>query len=131
MLCLDASVSALSSFAGQVLIPVPVIGAVIGNAVGTMIYQIGKDSLSAKENELIEKYIKDLSVLDEQLATEYHQYIEEMNRCFEKYMVLLTAAFDPNIEKALDGSIALAKHMGVSDDEILDSYEKIVSFFLD
>ena len=33
--------------------------------------------------------------------------------------------------KALDGSIALAKHMGVSDDEILDSYEKIVSFFLD
>ena len=131
MLCLDASVSALSSFAGQVLIPVPVIGAVIGNAVGTMIYQIGKDSLSAKENELIEKYIKDLSVLDEQLATEYHQYIEEMNRCFEKYMVLLTAAFDPNIEKALDGSIALAKHMGVSDDEILDSYEKIASYFLD
>ena len=131
MLCLDASVSALSSFAGQVLIPVPVIGAVIGNAVGTMIYQIGKDSLSAKENELIEKYIKDLSVLDEQLATEYHQYIEEMNRCFEKYMVLLTAACDPNIEKALDGSIAVAKHMGVSDDEILDSYEKIVSFFLD
>lgn len=131
MLCLDASVSALSSFAGQVLIPVPVIGAIIGNAVGTMIYQIGKDSFSAKENELIEKYLRDLSELDEQLATEYHQYIEEMNRCFEKYMVLLTAAFDPNIEKALDGSIALAKHMGVSDDEILDSYEKIVSYFLD
>ena len=131
MLCLDASVSALSSFAGQVLIPVPVIGAIIGNAVGTMIYQIGKDSFSAKENELIEKYLRDLSELNEQLATEYHQYIEEMNRCFEKYMVLLTAAFDPNIEKALDGSIALAKHMGVSDDEILDSYEKIVSYFLD
>lgn len=131
MLCLDASVSALSSFAGQVLIPVPVIGAIIGNAVGTMIYQIGKDSFSAKENELIEKYLRDLSELNEQLATEYHQYIEEMNRCFEKYMVLLTAAFDPNIEKALDGSIALAKHMGVSDDEILDSYEKIASYFLD
>lgn len=131
MLCLDASVSALSSFAGQVLIPVPVIGAIIGNAVGTMIYQIGKDSFSAKENELIEKYLRDLSELNEQLATEYHQYIEEMNRCFEKYMVLLTAAFDPNIEKALDGSIALAKHMGVSDDEILDNYEKIASYFLD
>lgn len=131
MLCLDASVSALSSFAGQVLIPVPVIGAIIGNAVGTMIYQIGKDSFSAKENELIEKYLRDLSELNEQLATEYHQYIEEMNRCFEKYMVLLTAAFDPNIEKALDCSIALAKHMGVSDDEILDSYEKIASYFLD
>ena len=54
MLCLDASVSALSSFAGQVLIPIPVIGAVIGNAVGTMIYQIGKNSLSARENKLIE-----------------------------------------------------------------------------
>lgn len=131
ILCMDAAISALSSFVGQVLIPVPVIGAIIGNVVGTMIYQIGKDSFSAKENELIEEYRRDLSELDEQLTTEYRLCIEELNRCFEKYMVLLTTAFDPEMEKALDGSIALAKHMGVSDDEILDSYEKIVSYFLD
>ena len=131
MLCLDASVSALSSFAGQVLIPVPIIGAVIGNAVGTMIYQVGKDSFSSKENELIENYLIDLSKLDEELTTEYHQYIQKMNLCFEKYMELLTAAFNPDVEKALDGSVTLAKHMGVSEDEILDNYNKIASYFVD
>jgi hypothetical protein len=131
MLCLDASVSALSSFAGQVLIPVPVLGAVIGNAIGTMLYQIAKDSLSVKEKAIIEKYLKDISDLDVKLAEDYKQYIEKMNHCFAEYMDLLTVAFNPEVEKALDGSVALAKHMGVPTGEILDSYDKIASYFLD
>lgn len=131
MLCLDASVSALSSFAGQILIPIPILGAVVGNAVGTMIYQIGKDTLSAKEKEIINRYLKDISVLDKKLAEEYQQYLEQLNRCFVEYMELLAAAFDPEVEKALDGSVALAKYMGVPDSEILDSYDKIASYFLD
>ena len=131
VLCLDASVSALSSFAGQVLIPVPVLGAVIGNAVGTMIYQIGKDSLSTKEKELIERYLKELADLDEKLTTEYYQYIEQLNYCLVEYMELLNAAFDPDVQNALDGSVALAKYMGVPDEEILDCHDKIASYFLD
>lgn len=131
VLCLDASVSALSSFAGQVLIPVPVLGAVIGNAVGTMIYQIGKDSLSTKEKELIERYLKELADLDEKLTTEHYQYIEQLNHCLVEYMELLTAAFDPDVQNALDGSVALAKYMGVPDEEILDCHDKIASYFLD
>lgn len=131
ILCLDASVSALSSFIGQVLIPVPVLGAVIGNTVGTMIYQVGKESLSTKEKELIQRYLKELTDLDEKLVTEYGQYIEQLNHCFAEYMELLTAAFDPDIKKALDGSVALARYMGVPDKEILDSYDKIVNYFFE
>lgn len=131
MLCLDASVSALSSFAGQVIIPVPILGAVIGNAVGTMIYQISKDSLSAKEKEIIEGYLKELGELDEKLAIEYQQYIEKLNQNFAVYMELLAAAFYPDVERALDGSVELAKYMGVLDEKILDSYDKIASYFLD
>ncbi len=130
MLCLDASVSALSSFAGQILIPVPVLGAVVGNAVGTMIYQIGKDNLSAKEQELIEQYLKDISDLEDKLSEEYMQYIDQLNCCLSNYMELLSVAFNPDVERALDGSVALAKHMGVPDAEILDSYDKISGYFL-
>lgn len=131
MLCLDTAVSALSSFAGQVLIPVPVIGAVIGNLVGTMIYQFAKDSLSSKEKGIIEGYLKELQDIDKELDAEYCQHIEQLNYCFAEYMQLLAAAFDPDIEAALSGSVALAKHMGVPSGEILDSYEKVESYFLD
>lgn len=131
LLSLDAAVSALSSMLGDVLIPIPFFGAVIGNAVGTMLYQIGKDSLSTVEKKLIEDYRRELAELDETLKQEYSAYVEQLNRCFAQYLELLDAAFDPDIEKALDGSVALAKYMGVPEEEILDSYEKIESYFLD
>ena len=69
--------------------------------------------------------------MDEKLVTEYGQYIEQLNHCFAEYMELLTAAFDPDIKKALDGSVALARYMGVPDKEILDSYDKIVNYFFE
>lgn len=131
MLCLDASVSALASFAGQVLIPIPVLGAIIGNAVGMMMYQIGKDNLSAKENEMIETYLRDLRELDERLLDEYGRHIEKLNACYAEYMSVLAVAFDPDVNRALNGSVDLAKRMGVPSTEILDSYDKIVSFFMD
>ena len=58
ILCLDTSISALSSFIGQALIPVPVLGAVIGNTVGTFLYQVAKDNLTKKEQKLIEGYLR-------------------------------------------------------------------------
>ena len=64
ILCLDTSVSALSSFIGQALIPVPVLGAVIGNTVGTLLYQVAKDNLTKKEQKLIEGYLKYLYELE-------------------------------------------------------------------
>lgn len=131
ILCLDASVSALSSFAGQVLIPVPVIGAVIGNAVGTILYQVSKDSFSAKENEIVEKYLHSISELNERLENEYRRYVDQLTLCFEMYVELLTTAFDPDVEKALEGSVALAKHMGLPEENTLYNYDKIVQYFLE
>jgi len=131
MLCLDASVSALASFAGQVLIPVPVLGAVIGNAVGTMIYQVCKDSLGQKESEIIEGYLQNISDLDDMLASEYQIYMDQLNGCFVTYMELLSASFDPDVEKAFEGSAVLAKAVGVPEGEVLGTYDQITSYFLD
>ena len=77
-----------------------------------------------------------------QIKYEFIKFIESMTdnefldfiilfSCFVEYMELLDAAFDPKVEKALDGSVALAKYMGVPDSEILDDYDKIASYFLD
>ncbi|MFQ8814145.1 MAG: hypothetical protein ACLR8X_13565 [Gallintestinimicrobium sp.] len=41
--CLDVTVSAISSAAGQVIIPIPVLGAVIGNIAGEFVYELCKN----------------------------------------------------------------------------------------
>lgn len=131
MLCLDAAVSALSSFAGQVLIPVPVVGAVIGNAVGTVMYQIAKDNLSKKEQQIIEGYIKSISELDASLYEKYEEFLRELAKDIVTFMEILERAFAPDVRIAFYGSVDLAKQMGVPSEEILDSKEKIVSYFVD
>lgn len=131
MLCLDASVSALSSFAGQVLIPVPVLGAVIGNTVGTMMYQIAKDNLSAREQKIFEEYAEAVRQLDVSLQEQYQKFVDEIGKDTKLFMELLDRAFAPDIRVAFEGSIDLAKSCGVPVDEILDSKEKIASFFMD
>lgn len=131
MLCLDASVSALSSFAGQVLIPVPVLGTVIGNTVGTMMYQIAKDNLSAREQKIFEEYAETVRQLDVSLQDQYQKFVDEIGKDTKLFMELLNRAFAPDIRVAFEGSIDLAKSCRVPVDEILDSKEKIVSFFMD
>lgn len=131
ILCLDATVSALASFAGQVIIPVPVIGAIIGNAVGTLIYQIGKDTLSHKENEIIEAYLKELNALDGKLSSEYQIYVAGLSEHYSQYLEILSMAFDPDVYTAFEGSISLAEKMGVPAEDILDSHIKIVNYFED
>lgn len=124
MLCLDASVSALSSFAGQILIPVPVLGAVIGNTVGTMMYQIAKDNLSAREQKIFEEYAEAVRQLDVSLQDQYQEFVDEIGKDTKLFMELLNRAFAPDIRVAFEGSIDLAKSCGVPVDEILDSKEK-------
>ena len=131
MLCLDASVSALSSFAGQILIPVPVLGAVIGNTVGTMMYQIAKDNLSAREQKIFEEYAEAVRQLDVSLQDQYQKFVDEIGKDTKLFMELLNRAFAPDIRVAFEGSIDLAKSCGVPVDEILDSKEKIASYFMD
>lgn len=131
MLCLDASVSALSSFAGQILIPVPVLGAVIGNTVGTMMYQIAKDNLSAREQKIFEEYAEAVRQLDVSLQDQYQEFVDEIGKDTKLFMELLNRAFAPDIRVVFEGSIDLAKSCGVPVDEILDSKEKIASYFMD
>lgn len=129
MLCLDASVSALSSFAGQVLIPVPVLGAVVGNNIGTMMYQIAKDNLSFREQKIFEEYVEAVRKVDVSLQEQYQKYIDEMGKDTKLFMELLDRVFAPDIHVVFEGSIDLAKLCGVPVDEILDSKEKNIVFY--
>ena len=131
ILCLDCSVSALSSFIGQAVIPVPILGAVIGNTVGTFMYQIAKDNLSKREQCIVAGYLKELELLDKQLEEEYRAYIDELNTALHRYYGILERAFAPDYEVAFEGSIALAVEVGVPRRQILRSMSDIDNYFLE
>ena len=129
ILCLEASVSALSSLLGQVAIPVPILGAMIGNTVGNILFQISKDYFTGKEQELINRFADEQSKLDLNLSKEYDQYIHLLDKNMSAYLNILNKAFSPDIRVAFKGSILLAKSMGVESDEILGDLESIDSYF--
>lgn len=130
ILCLDVSVSALSSFLGQTLIPVPVLGAVIGNTIGTTLYQISKEVLSSEERRIIRQYYEHLNKLDKELDKRNKELINELNDGLKRYYKLLEKAFSPNYEEALYGSVALANAYGLPTDELVTSIEEIDEYFL-
>ena len=130
LLCLDAAVSALSSIAGQVLIPVPVLGAIIGNATGTILYKIGMNHLSKKEQLLIEEHLESIKETKRELSEKYIRFINELIENINLFFDILESGFAPDIRMAFNGSIELAKISGVPSEEILDSKEKIARYFL-
>lgn len=128
--CLDASVSAFSSFLGQAVIPVPILGALVGNAVGTTVYELGKDFYSKREAELLAHYTQELKALDTELDCEYTACINSLRENMGTYISLLGKAFSPNSAMAFSGSVELAASLNVPDSEILHTREEVDDFFL-
>ncbi|AZZ53551.1 hypothetical protein [Rathayibacter festucae] len=131
LVCLEVGVCALSSAVGQAIIPIPILGAVIGNTVGTIMYNAASSSLSARETALVNSYLDDQRVLDEKLAVEHDALIGKLEASMSGYVTALDRAFSPDIEVALLGSIELAREVGVPSEDILDTDEKVHEYFLD
>lgn len=129
LMCLDVAISALSSIIGQVIIPIPCLGAMIGNTVGNLLYQIGKTQFNDYERRLLCSYAKEIEQLDITLEKQYKEVIYKMNERLNVYLTLVSDAFVPDIKEAFNSSIKLARYCGVPSEEILDTYEKVRSYF--
>lgn len=130
LVSLDAAISAISSLVGQAIIPIPVLGAVIGNTVGTVMYRTASDGLARREALLLQLFADEQQELDARLTREQERLVEEIRNATLTYMEVLDRAFSPDVEIALQGSIALAVHVGVAPAEVLDSAEKTAAYFL-
>lgn len=129
-LCVDVSVSALSSFIGQAIIPVPVVGAVIGNTIGNLIYQTAKENMKKQDKQLIKSYIQEIEALSQSLDAQYKQYVKQINLAMKEYFLILEDAFAVDCVQAFDGSIQLARYIGVSEEDILKTIDEIDDYIL-
>jgi hypothetical protein len=130
--CAESAIVGISAAIGQTLIPMPVLGAVVGTIAGRMVLNFGKQYLG-KESEKLQKRLED----------HYNQCLTKIERAYQdivtKIMVhyeclgnLTEAAFDQtkNTALRLQASIELAQAYGVSQTKIIRSTDELDAFML-
>ena len=88
-------------------------------------------ALSSKEQHIFEEHLRSIQNLENELDAKYQQYLHDLSESMQVFMDILDRAFAPDIRVAFNGSVELAKELGVPTEEILDSKEKVFSYFLD
>ena len=127
--CLDVTVSAIASLVGQTVIPIPVLGAVIGNVAGEFIYDLCKKEGSRKATEIVEGYYREINELNKELQEQYQKVVEEILKKLREFSDIESLAFDEDVNKAFNASIRLAEYVGVENLKILTTKEQIDDFF--
>ena len=128
--CMDAGVSAVSALLGEVLIPIPVVGAVIGTSVGNFMYGIAQQYCDENTKKCVKQYYKEIKELNAKLGEKYRCFVERLEKEFNKFTTIMELAFDENVNVAFDNSVLLAKISGVEEDKILKTKIDVDNFFL-
>ena len=100
-------------------------------AVSQLAFEYGRYVLYAKEQALLEAYLNNQRVLDDQLQQQYDAFLQELQENAAQFRSLIDKAFSSDIHEALMHSAALAKAEGVREDEVLKSTEDVDLFFLE
>ncbi|MFJ7971734.1 hypothetical protein [Psychrobacillus sp. NPDC096389] len=132
ILCIEAGIAATGGAIGQTLIPIPVLGSIIGTVTANFVWEFAKDKLGAREEELkkvLETYTD--SIL-EKVDQVYVDIIDKINEAYAHYDSLIEAAFDVHVNSKVlaAASVKLAEEVGVKKEKILYTDEDLDAFFL-
>jgi len=118
-------VSALSSLIGQTIIPLPVLGAVIGNITGEFVYNICKKVSNDAEAELIAEHNRNINILDNKLQEETEKILDNIRNSAKKFINIEAMVFDEELNSNFCKSIERANFIGVPQEKILKTLDDI------
>lgn len=127
IVCSESSIVGIATAAGQMIIPIPALGAVIGSLSGViMLKLLGEDS--GKTISQVKKEMNDfLNGLDEA----YLNVIDKIIKEFDELGDLTTIAFDLKLNtNLLSRSLDLARAYGVKETLLLKNKKEIDNYFL-
>lgn len=130
--CLWLSLEAMIKLLSSSL--TPIIGVEytqLAQAVSQLAFEYGRYVLYAKEQAILEAYIQNQHVLDEQLQAQYESFLAEIQKNASQFQSLLDNAFSPDLPNLLMRSAELARAAGVPEDEILKSVDDVDAFFIE
>jgi len=112
------------------VIPIPVLGALVGNVAGEFVYGLCKQYAGEKEAIVIADYRKQMLVLNQKLDEQFRQLMMEIECVMRRFSTLEAMAFDEDFNKAFEGSVMLAREVSVEEKKILKTKADIDAFFL-
>lgn len=129
--CADSAMVATGAAIGQALIPIPVVGAVIGSIGGRMVSDLCKDLLGI-DAQLAKRVEQHYQNFLSQIDRAYKATVANLVATYENLGNLASTAFDfnLNLELRLQASIKLAEAYGVADDEIIHNIDELDAFML-
>ena len=130
LVAMDAAIVGLASATGQVLIPVPVFGALVGSVVGKFVANVITETLGESEAELIAQLRAYKQSALAQLDEAYREHIRRLDAYFGSLERLAAFAFDSdvNLDLRLNLSIRFAETVGVPRELILRTTDDLDEF---
>jgi hypothetical protein len=123
--CSDAAIVGLFTAAGQTLIPVPVLGAVLGSIAGKFISSI----LGKKAREVTDRLAERMNRIVDALDGEVRKLLKSLTDEFDRLGDLTTAAFDLSVNtRLLESSLALARAHGVNESLLIKNESELDAF---
>ncbi len=128
VICAESAIVGLTTAAGQILIPIPVLGAVIGSLAGKMLAEF----MTGKDNQLAERMKAEMNVFLAKLNLAQQKVIAVINAEYDRLGKLTEAAFDLQRNQSLwlQASADLAKAYNVDEKLIITNHSELDDFIL-
>ncbi|MFT8644789.1 hypothetical protein [Gluconacetobacter sp.] len=116
IVCAESAIVGVSTAAGQALIPIPVLGAVIGSLAGKMVAEF----TTGQNAKVTQRLMDDMAAFESKLDDKLKMVLATITAEFDRLNKLTDAAFDFRLNTNLvDRSVDLAMAYGVKVDKII------------
>ncbi|MFQ9623721.1 MAG: hypothetical protein ACLR17_22280, partial [Enterobacteriaceae bacterium] len=127
IVCAESAIVGAMTIAGQTLIPVPVLGALIGSISGKFLVTVAKN-LDGKTSQALQAKMDDFN---RRLNDIEQRALKRILSEFEALGELTTAAFNvENNRQLLEASITLAQAYGVDKNKIIKNADDLDAFMM-
>ena len=130
MICVDSTIVALGATVGLIVIPIPVLGALIGSIAANFANDYLKKWLSEDEQKEIQQFNKTYQEYIDNLDGRLKLFINRVMKKYEELNELVGMAFNYEVDVfiRLDASIQFARQMGVEECKIIHDKRGLDAF---
>lgn len=129
-LSVEAGIAAIGSALGQTIIPIPILGAIVGSAVAKATLEASKYVMDKEETAFIKQMQDEYNSLISKLNVECKERIAKIDEYFDKLGGLIEAALNPDLNMRLYGSIKLCQYLGVPQKEVIHNISECDDFMM-